>query len=96
MKGTFFYKYAFINFSLKRVQHLSLRHCKITDKGAAAIGRCLGSAKKANTKLTSLNLTGNLIGDCGVEALAGVRSLKIHCQFMRTNFVEVNHCFSKV
>ncbi|GFO11884.1 leucine-rich repeat-containing protein 71-like isoform x2 [Plakobranchus ocellatus] len=53
------------------IQHLSLRHCKITDKGAAGIGSCLGTAKKTNTKLVSLNLTGNLIGDAGVEALAG-------------------------
>ncbi|RUS84468.1 hypothetical protein EGW08_007764 [Elysia chlorotica] len=53
------------------VQHLSLRHCKITNKGAAALGRCLGSAKKANTKLVSLNLTGNFIEDAGAEALAG-------------------------
>lgn len=53
------------------VQNLSLRYCQITDKGAISIGHCLGSAKKANTKLVSLNLTGNSIGDPGAEAIAG-------------------------
>ncbi|CAL1530498.1 unnamed protein product [Lymnaea stagnalis] len=52
------------------IQNLSLRHCKITDKGAASIGRALGTAKLANTKLLSLNLTGNFIGDVGATALA--------------------------
>merc|ERR1711963_902249 len=53
------------------IQNLSLRHCKITDKGAAGIGRSLGTAKVQNTKLLSLNLTGNDIGDPGAESLAG-------------------------
>ncbi|GFR80094.1 leucine-rich repeat-containing protein 71-like isoform X4 [Elysia marginata] len=53
------------------IQSLSLRYCQITDKGATSIGHCLGSAKKANTKLVTLNLGGNSIGDPGVEALAG-------------------------
>ncbi|XP_005106251.1 leucine-rich repeat-containing protein 71 isoform X10 [Aplysia californica] len=53
------------------VQNLSLRHCKITDKGSAGLGRALGTAKVANTKLLSLNLTGNDIGDPGAESLAG-------------------------
>jgi len=53
------------------ILNLSLRHCKITDKGAAGLGRNLGTAKSQNTKLLSLNLTGNEIGDQGAESLAG-------------------------
>jgi len=53
------------------IQNLSLRHCKITDKGCAGIGRALGTAKVANTKLLSLNMTGNEIEDQGAEHLAG-------------------------
>ena len=56
-----------------RIQNLSLRHCKITDKGCAGIGRALGTAKVANTKLLSLNMTGNEIEDQGAEHLAGVK-----------------------
>ncbi|XP_055878710.1 leucine-rich repeat-containing protein 71-like isoform X13 [Biomphalaria glabrata] len=52
------------------IQHLSLRHCKITDKGAEKIGKALGHAKWCNTKLITLNLSGNLIGDVGAQALA--------------------------
>lgn len=53
------------------IQNLSLRHCRITCKGAAGIGRSLGTAKAQNTKLLSLNLMGNDIADAGAEHLAG-------------------------
>lgn len=53
------------------VQNLSLRHCRITCKGAAGIGRSLGTAKSQNTKLLSLNLMGNDIADAGAECIAG-------------------------
>ncbi|XP_053379186.1 leucine-rich repeat-containing protein 71-like isoform X20 [Mercenaria mercenaria] len=52
------------------VQNLSLRHCGITNKGAKMIGRCLGSAKRANTKLLTLNLSNNKIGEEGLEEIA--------------------------
>ncbi|XP_059156224.1 leucine-rich repeat-containing protein 71-like isoform X3 [Physella acuta] len=52
------------------IQMLSLRHCGITDTGACGIGRVLGNMKAPNTKLISLNLSGNLIGDVGAESLA--------------------------
>ncbi|KAH9495024.1 Leucine-rich repeat-containing protein 71 [Bulinus truncatus] len=52
------------------IQNLSLRHCKITDKGAVKIGRVLGHATLSNLKLISLNLSGNLIGDVGAQGLA--------------------------
>ncbi|XP_052226641.1 leucine-rich repeat-containing protein 71-like isoform X36 [Dreissena polymorpha] len=52
------------------IQNLSLRHCGITDKGAIMIGRCLGSAKRGNKTLLSLNLSNNKIGDEGVKEIA--------------------------
>ncbi|KAL5019458.1 hypothetical protein ScPMuIL_002350 [Solemya velum] len=52
------------------VQNLSLRHCGITDKGAEMLGHSLGSARKTNTKLIALNLSGNQIGDAGMEHIA--------------------------
>ncbi|XP_052101938.1 leucine-rich repeat-containing protein 71-like isoform X9 [Mytilus californianus] len=52
------------------IQNLSLRHCGITDKGAEQIGQALGSTKRCNTKLISLNLSGNRITDVGAEHLA--------------------------
>ncbi|CAC5411073.1 unnamed protein product [Mytilus coruscus] len=52
------------------VQNLSLRHCGITDKGAEQIGQALGSTKRCNTKLISLNLSGNRITDVGAEHIA--------------------------
>ncbi|KAK3095987.1 hypothetical protein FSP39_021669 [Pinctada imbricata] len=51
------------------VQNLSVRHCCITDKGAAKLGEALGTVKRANTKLISLNLSGNRITDEGVVHL---------------------------
>ena len=58
--------------SPNRIQSLSLRHCGITDKGAIMIGRCLGSMKKSNVKLISLNLANNRITDVGMEEIAQV------------------------
>ncbi|XP_056002550.1 leucine-rich repeat-containing protein 71-like isoform X20 [Ostrea edulis] len=52
------------------VQNLSLRHCGMTDTGAKAIGEALGTVKRANTKLVSLNLAGNQISDQGVIDIA--------------------------
>lgn len=53
------------------IQNLSLRNCRISCKGAAGIGRSLGTAKAQNTKLLTLNLMGNDIADAGAEGLAG-------------------------
>lgn len=51
--------------------HLSLRHCGITDAGAIKLASCLGTPLRAtNSKLLSLNLAGNHIGDRGACALA--------------------------
>lgn len=52
------------------IQNLSLRYCGITNKGAIMIGRCLGSAKRMNAKLLSLNLSYNKIGNEGLEEIA--------------------------
>ena len=60
--------------SFNRIQNLSLRHCGITDKGAIMIGRCLGSTKRSNVKLISLNLANNKITDVGMEEIAQVRT----------------------
>ncbi|BFZ07715.1 hypothetical protein BsWGS_10753 [Bradybaena similaris] len=53
------------------IQNLSLRHCRITDKGAARLGTALGNVISTNRKLISLNLSGNFITDDGAEHLAG-------------------------
>ncbi|XP_070183348.1 leucine-rich repeat-containing protein 71-like isoform X2 [Littorina saxatilis] len=58
------------------IQNLSLRYCAITKKGAQGIGMALGTAKAANTKLLSLNLSGNHIDDEGAEYIA--RGLKMN------------------
>lgn len=55
-----------------RIQNLSLRHCGITNQGAVMIGRCLGSSKRGNKQLLSLNLSNNKIGDEGVLEIAQV------------------------
>ena len=52
---------------------MSLRNCLITDQWAEGIGHSLGTPKKANTKLLSLNLAGNRITDIGGEHIARVR-----------------------
>ncbi|XP_048251242.1 leucine-rich repeat-containing protein 71-like isoform X4 [Haliotis rufescens] len=53
------------------VQLLSLQHCSVSDEAAVGIGKALGTAKRFNTKLMSLNLAGNRITDVGAEHLAG-------------------------
>ncbi|XP_046567988.1 leucine-rich repeat-containing protein 71-like [Haliotis rubra] len=53
------------------VQLLSLQHCAVSDEAAEGIGKALGTAKRFNTKLLSLNLAGNRITDVGAEHLAG-------------------------
>ncbi|XP_071098241.1 leucine-rich repeat-containing protein 71-like isoform X7 [Haliotis cracherodii] len=53
------------------VQLLSLQHCSVSDEAAEGIGKALGTAKRFNTKLMSLNLAGNRITDVGAEHLAG-------------------------
>ena len=55
-----------------RVQNLSLRHCGMTDKGAKSIGEALGTVKRTNTKLVTLNLAGNQISDQGAIDIANV------------------------
>ena len=60
------------SFVLNSVQNLSLKHCGITDKGAVMIGRCLGSIKRSNVKLISLNLANNKITDAGLDEIAQV------------------------
>ena len=57
---------------LSRIQNLSLRYCSISDKGAHGIGLALGTAKISNTKLLSLNLSGNRISDEGADHIARV------------------------
>ncbi|XP_062601886.1 leucine-rich repeat-containing protein 71-like isoform X21 [Saccostrea cucullata] len=52
------------------VQNLSLRHCGITDKGAKSIGEALGTVKRSNNKLVTLNLAGNQISDQGTIDIA--------------------------
>nr|KAG5697468.1 hypothetical protein BaRGS_029359 [Batillaria attramentaria] len=52
------------------VQHLSLRHCRITDEGACRLGHEVGSLKSTNTSLLSLDLAGNLITDEGAAHLS--------------------------
>nr|XP_022303417.1 leucine-rich repeat-containing protein 71-like isoform X15 [Crassostrea virginica] len=52
------------------VQNLSLRHCGMTDKGAKSIGEALGTVKRTNTKLVTLNLAGNQISDQGAIDIA--------------------------
>lgn len=72
------------------VQNLSLRHCGITDKGAELIGQALGSIKKTNTKLISLNLSGNKITDKGAEHIAlGLRMNRTLMSLsLASNFIE--------
>lgn len=55
---------------------LSLRHCRITEKGAALIAQGLGNERRQNKKLLTLNLASNSIGDQGAEHIAN--SLKFN------------------
>jgi hypothetical protein len=56
--------------------NLSLRHCRITERGAAFIGQGLGTERRQNKKLQTINLAYNSIGDIGAEHIA--RSLKFN------------------
>ena len=58
------------------VINLSLRHCRITERGAALIGQGLGNERRQNKKLQTLNLAYNSLGDTGAEHIA--RSLKFN------------------
>ena len=58
------------------VINLSLRHCRITERGAALIGQGLGNERRQNKKLQTLNLAYNSLGDAGAEHIA--RSLKFN------------------
>ncbi|RNA24872.1 leucine-rich repeat-containing 71-like isoform X6, partial [Brachionus plicatilis] len=57
------------------IQHLSLRNCQISDIGAEKLGNELGNIRTQNTKLLSLNLSGNFITDNGaIEIARGLRT----------------------
>lgn len=56
--------------------NLSLRHCRITERGAELIGQGLGNERRQNKKLQTLNLAYNCLGDAGAEHIA--RSLKFN------------------
>jgi hypothetical protein len=58
------------------VINLSLRHCRITERGAALIGHGLGNERRQNKKLQTLNLAYNSLCDIGAEHIA--RSLKFN------------------
>ncbi|CAH1262135.1 leucine-rich repeat-containing protein 71-like isoform X5 [Branchiostoma lanceolatum] len=49
---------------------MSLRSCKITDKGAELIGKALSTAKTRNQSLCALNLNSNMITDAGACHIA--------------------------
>lgn len=63
--------------------NLSLRHCRITDRGAAFIGQGLGNERRQNKKLQTLNLAYNSLGDLGAEHIA--RSLKFNRSLLVLN-----------
>ncbi|CAF1059890.1 unnamed protein product [Didymodactylos carnosus] len=52
------------------IVNLSLRHCRITERGAAHISNGLGNERRQNSKLQTLNLGYNEIGDAGAEQIA--------------------------
>ena len=56
--------------------NLSLRHCRITERGAALIGQGLGNERRQNKKIQTLNLAYNSLGDLGAEHIS--RSLKFN------------------
>lgn len=56
--------------------NLSLRHCRITERGAALIAQGLGTERRQNKKLQTLNLAYNSLGDTGAQHIA--RSLKFN------------------
>ena len=51
---------------------MSLRNCLITDKGAENIGKALGTVYRQNSKLLTLNLSGNCIQNDGAIEIAKV------------------------
>ncbi|CAF2496601.1 unnamed protein product [Rotaria sp. Silwood2] len=53
-----------------KIAHLSLRFCKITDKGAERLAHILGNISVQNWKLLTLALSGNQIGDNGAKSFA--------------------------
>ena len=54
------------------MQSLSVRNCQITDMGAELIASALGTVKRQNNKLLTLNMSGNVITDYGAIAIANV------------------------
>jgi hypothetical protein len=58
------------------IVNLSLRHCRITERGAALIAQGLGTERRQNKKIQTLNLAYNSLGDEGAEHIA--RSLKFN------------------
>ncbi|CAF1663838.1 unnamed protein product [Adineta ricciae] len=52
------------------IVNLSLRHCRITERGAASIAQGLGNERRQNKKLQTLNLAYNSLGDIGAEYIA--------------------------
>jgi hypothetical protein len=58
-----------------RIINLSLRFCKITDKGAERLANILGNISTQNWKLLTLTLTGNQIGDNGAKSFAKVKKI---------------------
>ncbi|CAF0918020.1 unnamed protein product [Rotaria sp. Silwood1] len=56
--------------------NLSLRHCQITERGAFLIAQGLGTERRQNKKIQTLNLAYNSLGDNGAEHIA--RSLKFN------------------
>lgn len=63
--------------------NLSLRHCRITERGAALIAQGLGNERRQNKKLQTLNLAYNSIGDEGAEHIAA--SLKFNRSLLVLN-----------
>ena len=68
---------AFNHSSVYRLQHLSLRNNKITDKGAELLSMCLGGTRSQNRYLSTLNLSFNHIGDKGAVHIAQVIKLTV-------------------
>lgn len=63
--------------------NLSLRHCRITERGAAFIGQGLGNERRQNKKLQTLNLAYNSLDDLGAEHIA--RGLKFNRSLLVLN-----------
>lgn len=65
------------------IVNLSLRHCRIGERGAELIAQGLGTERRQNKKLQTLNLAYNSIGDQGAEHIA--RSLKFNRSLLVLN-----------